>query len=250
MAELDSGVKRVLLAGNGKTVSEPKKEYHFVTEETKDTVSTKEVYFRWLSRLVFLCALVSLTFFLCASLVIFRLAPEIIVQPLLIIKQSDSENMVRYEPITEDMQSLKQLREMYIRQYIIMRNTVVNDYQEMVTRWGPGGIVNFMSSPQVYNEFVGMSSKIEAMFDNSYSSEVKIDKLEREGENSPAWIALFTIYNLSQGRSSGGDLTLKIKRYKASITPKFVPERRLTRVRLINPLGFTVVKYSQDEIRE
>ena len=251
MAELDSGVKRVLLAGNGSSQEIPKKEFQFVTEETRETVSAKEVYFRWLSRLVFLCALVSLAFFLSATLVIFRLAPEILVQPLLIIKQSDSERMVRYEPLTTDMPSIKQLTEMFVKQYVIMRNTVINDEQEMRTRWGPGGIVYFLSAEDIYMKFVGVhADSIEKMFDNEYSSEVKIDSLYKESQNSPAWTIKFTVYSLSKGRSSSGDLRLNIKRYKASLTPKFIPERQMYFTRLINPLGFTVVKYSQDEIRE
>ena len=251
MAELDSGVKKILLAGKDKNGQQQKREFSFITEETKDTVSTKEIYFRWLSRLVFLCAVVSLAFFLSATLVIFRLAPEILVQPLLIIKQSDSEHMVRYEPITEDMSSLRQLTEMFVKQYVIMRNTVINDEQEMRTRWGPGGIVNFMSAPDVYNTFVGRHAEsIDQMFDNEYSSEVQIDRVYKDSESSPAFSIEFTVFSLSKRHENGGDLRMKINRYKASLTPKFIPERRLIRPRLLNPLGFTVIKYNQDEIRE
>lgn len=222
----------------------------FITDE-KTSSSAKEIYFRWLSRLVMLCAIISLAFFLSASLVIFRLAPEIIVEPLLIINQSDSETMVRYEPITTKMPSYKQLLEMYIKQYVIMRNTVINDMQEMRTRWGPGGIVHFMSMPRVYAEFVGSNAEsVEKMFDNGYSSEVRIDSMGKVSESSPAWFVNFTIYNLSKSRSDNGALTLKTVRMKASITPRFIPERRMMARRLINPLGFTVMKYNQDEIRE
>jgi type IV secretory pathway component VirB8 len=159
--------------------------------------------------------------------------------------------MVRYEPITKNMPSYKQLLEMYIKQYVIMRNTVVNDEQEMRTRWGPGGIVHYMSAQPVYAEFVGMNAQnIQKMFDNEYSSEVRIDELGKVSESSPAWYVNFTIYNLSKSRTSGGALTLKTKRMKASITPRFVPERTIISRRLINPMGFMVIKYNQDEIRE
>ena len=251
MAQLDSGVKKILIEGTGGSSRHATREFSFITEEVKENVSTKEVYFRWLSRLVFLCAIVSLAFFFSATLVIFRLAPEILVQPLLIIKQSDSEHMVRYEAIAENMSSIRQLTEMFVKQYVIMRNTVINDEQEMRTRWGPGGIVNFMSAPDVYSDFVGANSEaVNNMFDNDFSSEVKIDKLYKDTESSPAWSIEFTVFSLSKHREDGGDLRLKINHYKASLTPKFIPERRLIRPRLLNPLGFTVMKYSQDEVRE
>ena len=118
MAELGHiGVKKILLTGK----AVPKKEephVQFLSELTVADRSTKEVYFRWLSRLVILCAIVSLSFFLSASLVIFRLAPEIIVEPLLLIRQNDSESMVRYEPITPKMPSIRQLTEMFIKQCV------------------------------------------------------------------------------------------------------------------------------------
>lgn len=245
------GVKKKLITGSSSLQKEEGAPMQFLSEISEADKSSKEVYFRWLARLVLLCAIVSLSFFLSASLVIFRLAPEIIVEPLLLIRQNDSQSMVRYEPITTKMPSILQLTEMFIKQYVIMRNTVINDEQEMRTRWGPGGIVHYLSAPDVYADFVGVNANsIDRMFDDGYSSEVQINKLEKEGENSPAWTVIFTVYNLSKDRSQSGSLTLKTQRYKVSITPKFIPERRIYRTRLINPLGFTVMKYNQSEIRE
>lgn len=244
------GTKKVLLTGK----VPPKKEeapVEFLSELTEADKSSKEVYFRWLSRLVILCAIVSLSFFMSASLVIFRLAPEIIVEPLLLIRQNDSQSMVRYEPIAPNMPSIRQLTEMFIKQYVIMRNTVINDEQEMRTRWGPGGIVHFLSAQDVYANFVGMNAgSVNKMFDDGYSSEVKIDEISKQGDTGSVWTVVFTVYNLSKDRGKNGALTLKTQRYKASITPKFIPERRMYRARLINPLGFTVMKYNQSVIRE
>ena len=251
MAELDSGIKKVLLVDRNAPVRTRGSEIHFVNDEDSATSSAKEVYFRWVARLVILCAIVSLSFFLSSSLVIFRLAPEIIIEPLLIIRQDESSRMVRYEPITKKMPSFRQFTEMFIKQYVILRNTVVNDEREMRTRWGPGGIVQYMSTPEVYVNFVGQNmNSIQRMYDSKYSSEVRIDEIGKESENSPAWSVRFTIFNLSQSRGNSGSLTLKTERYKASVTPKYFPQRRLIRARLINPLGFTVVKYNQSEIRD
>ena len=249
MSELDNGVKKVLLTDRNLSVNNTGGSAFMTDKEEK---SAREVYFRWLSRLVMLCAVVSLGFFLCASLVIFRMAPEIIVQPLLIISQDGSDNMVRYEPITKNMQSIKKFTELYIKQYVIMRNSVVNDEQEMRTRWGPGGIVHYLSTPIVYNDFVGNNAKkVEKMFDADTSKEVRIDSIGKVSENSPAWTVYFTIYNLSsKAVDNSGALILKTTRMKASITPQFIPERAAIFPRLINPLGFTVMKYNQDVIRE
>ena len=249
--ELGKIAVRKLLTDNNKAPQEDVK-LQYITDDKINNNSMKEIYFRWLSRLVVICAVLSLGLFLSASLVIFRLAPEIIVEPLLIISQNDSETMVRYEPITNKMPSLKQMTELFVRQYVVVRNTVINDEQEMRTRWGPGGIIAYLSTPRVYHEFVGEHiDNISSMFDNEYSSEVRIDSIHKISENSPAWIVNFTIYNLSRSRTGkSGALTLKKTKMRASVTPRFIPERRTVFARLINPLGFTVMKYNQDEIRE
>lgn len=249
--ELGKIAVRKLLTDNNKAPQEDVT-LQYITDDKINNNSMKEIYFRWLSRLVVICAVLSLGLFLSASLVIFRLAPEIIVEPLLIISQNDSETMVRYEPITNKMPSLKQMTELFVRQYVIVRNTVINDEQEMRTRWGPGGIIAYLSTPRIYHEFVGEHiDNISSMFDNEYSSEVRIDSIHKISENSPAWIVNFTIYNLSRSRTGkSGALTLKKTKMRASVTPRFIPERRTVFARLINPLGFTVMKYNQDEIRE
>ena len=89
------------------------------------------------------------------------------------------------------------------------------------------------------------------MFDANFSREVRIDSINKVSENSPAWTVEFTVYSLSnKSVDNSGALTLKTMRMKASITPKFIPERVAIFPRLINPLGFTVMKYNQDLIRE
>ncbi len=257
MAQLENGNKQVYLtdaqaAVRNQTAAQPQYNPKYITDSEHSAASSKEVYFRWLSRLVIFCAILSLSFFLCSTLVIFRLAPEIIVEPLLIINQNDSDTMVRYEPITAKMPSMRQFVEMYIKQYVIIRNTVINDVDEMRTRWGPGGIIHYYSADDVYATFVGRNARsINKMFDNEYSSEVRIDTIGKVSENSPAWEVSFTVYNLSRShQGKDGALILKTIRYKASITPRFYLERAAIYPRLINPLGFTVIKYSQDEIRE
>lgn len=249
MAVLGNGTQKLYIT-DGKTENKSFQQ-QYITDEDIVTTSAKLVYFRWLSRLVVLCSVISLSFFLCSSLVVFRLAPEILVEPLLIIGQNSSDEVVRYEPMNTNMSSLKQMTEMFVKQYVIVRNTVINDEREMRTRWGPGGIVQYMSAPSVYAEFVGKNAaKVENMFDNEYSSEVRIDKIGKIGEKSPVWVVNFTVFNLSRNQETGGSLLLKEARYRASVTPRYLSFRGFVSPRLINPMGFTVMKYSQDKIRE
>lgn len=251
MSELGNGTEKKLLAdANAQQNGQNNIKLQYVTDDKINNSSAKEVYFRWLSRLVIFCAVLSLGVFLSASLVIFRLSPEIIVEPLLIISQNDSETMVRYEPITPKMPSIKQMTELFVKQYVIIRNSVINDEQEMKTRWGEGGIIAYLSTPEVYREFAGKNAKkTEKMFEKGFSKEVRIDSLNKVSDSSPAWIVNFTVYTLSQ-KNNGNSLVFTKTKMRASVTPKFIPERRTVFTRLVNPLGFVVLKYNQDEIRE
>ena len=124
----------------------------YITDEQLGS-SLKETYYQWLSRLVTLFCVISLMFFASASLVLFRMAPQVMVEPFLIIKQDNSDDMVRYEVIAQDMASSKQMMEIFVRQYVMLRNTILNDEREMQTRWFGGGIVNYMSAPSVFLKF-------------------------------------------------------------------------------------------------
>ena len=137
-----------LTDGNGHT-------HEFLGEAEKEVISAKQNYYKWLSRLFIFFATLSLLVFMSSSLALFNLAPQVSVEPFLIIKQDASENIVRYEPISEDMASETQLMEAFIKQYVILRNTLINDAQEMNSRWMPGGMIHFLSSGTVFTQFYG-----------------------------------------------------------------------------------------------
>lgn len=98
-------------------------------------------------------AVISMLVLISSSLALFKLAPMVTVEPFLIIRQDESQEIVREEPITSDMSSKDKLMETFIRQYVISRNTIINDPMEMRSRWNRGGMVNFLSSPEVFDAF-------------------------------------------------------------------------------------------------
>ena len=174
---------------------------NYVTDINVRTSSARESYYRWLSRFVILIAILSLLFFSSASLVLFKLAPEVHIEPFLIIKQDSSEDMVRYETISRDMPSANQMMELFIRQYVILRNTVINDEREMQSRWFAGGMLSYLSSIEVFEEFFNTMEKEKHMEQNAkakLSREVEIISVGKVGGNrSPVWKVDFKTYELS-----------------------------------------------------
>lgn len=225
----------------------------FLEKLERESEGAKLTYYLWLSRFFIVTAVVSLLLLVSSALALFRLAPMVTVEPFLVINQDSSEGIVREEPITTDMSSKDKLMEMFIRQYVIIRNTVINDPTEMRSRWMPGGMVNYLSSAEVFMAFhQSASSNWEAMFKRALVREVEIISISRQGgAKSPVWKVDFKTYDLydEQGRSQAQkESTLRVRYWTASVTAYFIRERMFMGRRLINPLGFTVTRYSQTEV--
>lgn len=214
--------------------------------------SLKEAYYQWISRLMILLCIISFGFFVCASLVLFRMAPLVSVEPFLIIKQDNSDSMVRYEVISFDMASRKQIMELFIRQYVMMRNNILLDEQEMQSRWFAGGVVNYMSAPDVYIKFnqETVGSMMRQLKNNMVRDTEILSIGKVGGEKSPVWKVDFRTYDLSRekGEEASDRLKLKTRYWTASVTAFFIPQRVFMAKRFMNPLGFTVTRYSQTEV--
>ena len=182
--------------------------HEFISETEQEKSSFKLKYYMWLSRLFILFAIIALLGFMSMSLALFKLAPQVSVEPFLIINQDTSEGIVRAEAITNNMASKNQLMETFVAQYVILRNTIIDDEREMQARWYPGGMLNFLSAPRV----------------KTYElSKYAVDKKTRAR-------------------------ILTVKYWTASVTSFFMPGREFVGLRLINPIGFTVTRYSQAEV--
>lgn len=242
--EIDTTKVLALTDAKGKT--------HEFISSTEEETSAKLNYYMWLSRLfIFFCSL-SLIVFISTTLALFDLAPRVSVEPFLIIKQDSSDSIVRSEAIETDMPSKKQLMKIFVEQYVILRNTIIRDEAEMKLRWYPGGMVNFLSSDYVFYVFNEYRKNIwKTMLDTKIVREIEIisaDKLG--GEKSPVWKVDFVTYDLSeyQRDNKTRGLTLRTRYWTASVTAYFLKERQFVGLRLINPLGFTVTRYSQTEV--
>ena len=236
------------------TSGKPAVDMHYVSDNgyVKNKMSVKEMYYCWLSRFITFITVLSLMFFVSASLVLFKLVPEVHIEPFLIIRQSDSDNMVRYEAISSNMPSSRQMMELFIKQYVILRNTVIGDEREMQSRWFSGGMVHYLSSEKIFNEFSqNIKAKLNGIIKDRITKDVEIISLSKVGgEKSPVWKIDFKTYELSADNRNGstGEMVLTTKYWTASIVAVFNPTRMFMSKRLMNPLGFTVTRYSQTEV--
>ncbi len=242
---LSEGVKVQAIASD-----KTERKHEYLSEMERQAEGFKLKYYMWLSRLFIFFSIISLLFFTCSSLSLFKLAPQVNVEPFLMINQDTSSEIVRNEPISYDMASRDLILETFVKQYVIIRNTIILDFKEMKSRWRPGGMLNFLSSWPVYYQFMDYYDNNDELNELQHSREVEILSVSRQGgKKSPVWRVDFKTYDIIQDLySQKSGLVLKERYWTASLTAYFFTERQFIGRRLINPLGFTVVRYSQTEV--
>ncbi len=224
--------------------------FEFINEVKKDNNHVKLTYYILLARMCVFFASFSCIYMILASLSLFRLAGLISIEPYLMMTYDSSENIVRSEPIATNMASKRQLMETFVRQYIITRNTIIDDGLEMRSRWMPGGMMNFLSHPKVYADFYKTEvPRLQSYKNQHLTREVEIISISPQGgEKSSTWKVDFKTNDLYTDNANAGIQHFKERFWTASVTSLFIPERSFVGRRLINPLGFTVMRYRQSDI--
>ena len=223
----------------------------FINSLERERENAKLYYYVWLARLFIFLAVSSCGYMVLSSLSLFRLAGLITIEPYLMINSNTSQEIVRDEPIAVDMASKTLLMETFVKQYILIANTIIDDQIEMRSRWEPGGMVNFLSAPDVYMEFYKNNvPRLKEYKDKHLTREVEIISISRQGgEKSPLWKVDFKTNDLySDNGGEGGVQLFKERFWTASVMSYFIPERSFVGRRLINPLGFTVTRFNQSAI--
>lgn len=76
------------------------------------------------------------------------------VEPFLLTFQNKQEQVYNIQPVNRDMEDEKEITEVFVREYVLLRSSFNRDIPEVEARWMPGGMIEEMSSPAVYKDFV------------------------------------------------------------------------------------------------
>lgn len=227
----------------------------FITEGVVEVRRAKLAYYKWTARLTTLLATLSLIYMVCTCLVLLTLVPKILVEGQLFTPLSDSDSFVKREYVNANMESRESIMVNSIKQYIELRNTFIKDEAEMKKRWMWGGLVSYLSTPKIYKEFAKEYPKLQKEMQASGASRsVEFISVKRTGgEKSPIWEAEFKTYDFTFGNvndytSEGANPEIKERYWKVNIGCRARADRRTAYKRLLNPLGFYVLSYSQSEI--
>ena len=206
----------------------------------------RERRYLWTARAFAIVSAVALCVNLVLLVAIIHLMPLKRVEPFLLTFQNKDEQVVRIRPLSKDMAAEDIISEAMIRQYVLLRNTMFSDIDEMTFRWGPDGPLRWMSSSQEYNRF----SKTK----NDWLARIKLEGLTREVRiesvvrNQGIWL----VYIVTRDMLPEAEEPV-ISRWRIRLSIKyFAQEQKEVKYinRLKNPLGFAVDKYAIESANE
>lgn len=192
----------------------------------------------WTARAFAIGMFLSLSVNVALGFALAGLSPLVRVEPMLLTFKEKNEQLVRVEPFSRGTKGFELMTEMLVRDYVLSRNEIVLDEDEMKRRWGGGGLVAHRSDTDEYRRFVSeMAPKYEEIRQRRLLRTVIVHRVSKIAEGY--WQVEFSTNDTdATGRKISDSL------WVASMTTTYVPREISWEDRYMNPLGFIVTAYS------
>ena len=237
--------KLIGTTGQSQTRRAPNTSRRVNRNEDSLVVNASEKRYLWTARAFAVVTAISLCCNLILLLTISNVLPLYRVEPYLLTLSNKDEQVYNIVPYTRSMESQKSITETFVREYVLLRTTLLSDVEEMQSRWQVGGDLQEMSSNLVYNDFLNNTGKklMQRMRQDGLTSNVRLLTVNEIGDS--LWQVEYVVdYYLP---SSYTPRTIK---YRASLKIQYQPRRVQYKERLKNPVGFKVISYGTKQIKE
>lgn len=216
-----------------------------VREEDSVVVNASEKKYLWTARAFAVITAISICCNLILLLTISNILPLYRVEPYLLTLTSKENQVYRIVPYTRDMDSQKSITETFVREYVLLRTTLLADLEEMESRWQNGGDLQEMSSAIVYQDFLSKTGRklMQRMKEDGLTSSVKILTVN-EIENGYWQVEYSVDYYLPSSYQP------KTVRNRATVKVQYQPRRVQYKERLKNPVGFKVISYGTKQLKD
>lgn len=197
-----------------------------------------EKRYLWTARAFAVITAISLCCNIILILAISQVIPLHRIEPFLLTFQNKEEQVYNIQLI-QGLEDEKAITEVFVREYVLLRSSFDRDIPEMESRWMPGGAVQEMSSPTVYEDFIQNTA-------NRALNLIRTRNLQRT-------VRILTVNELGRGLwqveyetqdmypdSAVPDVNYWTANMRIAYQPKTVKYGE----RLKNPIGFTVIQYS------
>lgn len=213
--------------------------------ENSIVVNASEKRYLWTARAFAVVTAISICCNLLLLLTIANILPLHRVEPYLVTLSDKEDQVYRIVPYSDNMEGEKAITETFVRQYVLLRTTLLADVDEMTSRWQSGGDLEEMSSPVVYQDFLKNTGVklMQRMKQDGLTSNVKIITVNEIEDG--VWQVEYSV-DYYQPSS----FTPRTIRYRASMRVRYINRRVQYKERLKNPVGFKVVSYGTKQIKQ
>lgn len=195
----------------------------------------------WTSRFLVIVTCLSICLNMVIASVLYLLLPQQHVTPRLFRINNDFSSLEQMQKSERNYFAADLIAEQYIRDYVILRYTVTEDYGELMDRWSNNSILYWYSSASVWEQFQSKDAK-------SVLAQFKTLGLQRYIEidwtrhiTRTMWMVQFKTYDITHDNPRP-----KVDMWRAIMRIGYSTNLRYKRPedRILNPFGFIVFSYT------
>lgn len=198
-----------------------------------------EKRYLWTARAFAIITALSVCCNIVLILAIFQVLPLYRVEPFLLTFQNRSEQVYNIQPIRGGLRNQKAITEVFVREYVLLRSAFERNISEMEARWLPGGAVQEMSDPAIYQDFLNNTAQkaLGMIRSRGLTREVKILSVNELSQG--IWQVEYETRDMYPDSERP-----EVNYWTASLNVGYRKKTVKYGDRLKNPIGFTVYKYS------
>jgi len=240
--------KKLLLEGNGKKAAPRPSPIMPPRKKRTDVIveNAAEKRYLWTARAFAVIFAISICCNIMLTLTIMNTIPLYRIQPFL-LSFADKETQIYHVEPVQKLRQYKYLTELFVREYLILRNSFTADAEEMAQRWGANGDVREMSSTGIYEDFKRdfATAALELIRQYGVTRDIKILSITEVAggkEGQQWWQVEFRTSDMAPTYE-----TPRISEWVAHIGIKYRAKQVTFGKRLKNPIGFTVTNYQYEQ---
>lgn len=195
----------------------------------------------WTSRFLVIVTCLSICFNMMLSSVIYLLLPSFHVTPRLFRINNNTNQLELLEKDERDYYVSDLVAEQYIRDYIMLRYTVTEDYAEMKDRWRKNSILYWYSTDAVFDEFLQKDVETVDKQFKTLGLQRYVEIIWTKHVSRSMWMVEFKTYDITRDSPKP-----KVDIWRATLRVGYDGNLRFKRPedRILNPYGFLVYSYT------
>ena len=195
----------------------------------------------WTSRFLVITTCLSICLNMIIAAIIYLMLPCFHVRPQLYRINNETNQMELMQPYEMPYYASELIAEQYLRDYIMLRYTVTEDYAELKDRWRKNSILYWYSTDEVYNNFQRQDASIVDQQFKTIGLQRYVEIIRTKHVTLSMWMVEFKTYDITKYNPRP-----KVDIWRAVVRIGYDSGLRFKRVedRLLNPYGFLIYSYT------